>query len=75
MHQQDWGNVEHDPGGIEFNLSHSDWYHLFQNTGFEVLDYLELQAPEDSSEAKFSIPAGWGQKWPSEQVWKLRKKG
>ena len=75
MHQQDWGNVEHDPGGIEFNLSHSDWYHLFQNTGFEVLDYLELQAPEDSSKAKFSIPAGWGQKWPSEQVWKLRKKG
>ena len=74
LHILDWRNVDIDPGGIEFNLTHSDWFSLFNETGFEVLDYLELQAPKVESEDKFSIPASWAKSWPSEQVWKLRKR-
>jgi len=75
MHQQDWRTAEDDPGGIEFNLTHADWLALFRETGFDVLDYLELQAPTTETETKFGTMAEWAQKWPSEQVWKLRKQG
>lgn len=73
MHMLDWRNVEVDPGGMEFNLTHSDWFRLFRETGFEVITYQELQAPSGEQEDKFSIPARWAHRWPSEQVWQLRK--
>lgn len=74
MYMFDWRYVEIDPGGIEFNLTISDWLQLFRQTGFEVVDYHELQAPSDVSEVKFSVPGEWAQRWPSEQVWQLRKR-
>jgi SAM-dependent methyltransferase len=73
LYRADWREVEVDPGGIEFNLPISAWLKLFRETGFEVLDYLELQAPDHFDETKFSSPANWSKQWPSEQVWKLRK--
>jgi ubiquinone/menaquinone biosynthesis C-methylase UbiE len=73
MHILDWREVEVDPGGMEFNLTHSDWFQLFHDTGFEVVNYMELQAPAEESTNRFAIPAAWAKKWPSEQVWFLRK--
>jgi ubiquinone/menaquinone biosynthesis C-methylase UbiE len=73
LYRQDWREVEVDPGGMEFNLPISSWLKLFRETGFEVLDYLELQAPDHVDETQFSSPANWSKQWPSEQVWKLRK--
>lgn len=73
MHRFDWREVEIDPGGVEFNLSIANWMRLFRDTGFEIVDYLELQAPEDATGTAFASPAAWAKKWPSEQVWKLRK--
>ena len=73
LHRQDWRAVEIDPGGIEFNLPMARWLRLFRETGFAVDDYLELLAPADQTEDKFSIPATWAKRWPSEQVWKLTK--
>jgi SAM-dependent methyltransferase len=70
----DWREVEIDPGGVEFNLPISSWFQLFAETGFEILDYLELQAPERCTEDPFSVPAAWAKRFPSEQVWKLRKR-
>jgi ubiquinone/menaquinone biosynthesis C-methylase UbiE len=72
LHSTDWRKVEIDPGGVEFNLTISEWLRLFRNTGFEVLDYHELQAPEGAPD-RFAIPGSWAQHWPSEQVWKLRR--
>jgi ubiquinone/menaquinone biosynthesis C-methylase UbiE len=69
----DWRDVEIDPGGIEFNLTLSAWLQLFRETGFEVINYHELQAPTDVVETQFNIPASWAKNWPSEQVWQLRK--
>ena len=73
MHRIDWTRAEVDPGGVEFNLPIAGWLRLFRETGFEVLDYLELQAPEGVS-ARFNTPAPWARRWPAEQVWKLRKR-
>lgn len=70
LHRLDWRGVEIDPGGVEFNLTISDWLRLFRDTGFEVLDYLELQAPEGAPN-RYAISGSWARHWPSEQVWKL----
>ena len=72
LHRIDWRGVEIDPGGIEFNLTISDWLRLFRDTGFEVVDYLEPQVPSGSPD-RFSTPGNWAQQWPAEQVWKLRR--
>ncbi len=68
----DWTASAEDPGGIEFNLPISGWFHLFRETGFEVLDYLELQAPAGSVD-RYGTPGAWAEAWPAEQVWKLRR--
>ena len=73
MHTQDWREVEVDPGGMEFNLTHAGWLGLFRDIGFQVVDYRELQAPADATEDKFPIPVEWARKWPSEQIWTLAK--
>lgn len=69
----DWRDAEVDPGGIEFTMPTSEWMRLFRRTGFEVLDYHELQAPAEMSERRFFVSGEWARKWPSEQVWQLRK--
>jgi ubiquinone/menaquinone biosynthesis C-methylase UbiE len=74
LYVQDWRDVEIDPGGIEFNLPISGWLRLFRETGFDVLDYLELQAPACTTGTPFAIPAEWAKRWPSEHVWRLRKR-
>lgn len=75
MHVFDWRDAEYDPGGFEFNLPVSEWMALFRTVGFEVEAYLELQAPETASGRMFGIDAEWARRWPSEQIWNLRKAG
>ena len=73
MHRIDWTAVEIDPGGIEFALPVSDWFALFARVGFEVEDYLEPRAPDDAAEDAYFVTSEWARRYPSEQVWKLRK--
>ncbi len=70
----DWRGAVDDPGGIEFNLPISGWFRLFRDTGFEVVDFVEIQAPAPGPEVKFFVTADWAHRYPSEQVWKLRKR-
>jgi SAM-dependent methyltransferase len=74
LHHMDWRDAVEDPGGIEFNLPISQWFRLFRETGFEVLDYIEIQAPAGRLDSPYYMPAEWAQRFPSEQVWKLRKR-
>lgn len=77
MHRFDWRDAVDDPGGIEFNLPVSGWFKLFQRTGFEVVDFTEIQAPEPppgrEDEVAYFATAEWSHRFPSEQVWVLRK--
>ena len=73
MRVLDWTTVDVDPGGIEFCLGHADWYALFRRVGFVVEDYREPRPAEDTADNPFPVPAAWERRWPSEQVWKLRK--
>jgi ubiquinone/menaquinone biosynthesis C-methylase UbiE len=74
MHVFDWSAVEHEPGGVEFNLATSEWMRLFRRTGFEVLDFIEVQAPPEATGTPYTVSAEWSKLHPSEQVWKLRKR-
>ncbi|MEM6482964.1 MAG: class I SAM-dependent methyltransferase [Pseudomonadota bacterium] len=73
MYREDWRDVPIDPGGIEFNLTHSGWMQLFSETGFSVTRYQELFAPEGATDTFHGIPAEWARDYPSEQVWHLQK--
>lgn len=73
LHRLDWSGVEIEPGGIEFNLPISEWLRLFADAGFEVDEFLELQAPDDIADDRYSMTAEWAKRWPSEMAWKLTK--
>lgn len=72
MHRTDWA-VDGDRG-VDFNLPISEWFRLFTSTGFDVLAYHELQAPQGGEEVRFLVPANWAHDYPSEQIWKVRKR-
>jgi SAM-dependent methyltransferase len=78
IYRLDWRDAVDEPGGIEFNLPISGWFRLFRETGFDVVDFIEVQAPEPtpgSEEVRFFASAEWAHRFPSEQVWVLRKRG
>jgi len=75
LHRTDWRQVEHDPGGVDFNLPISEWIRLFHATGLTIVDYAEVRAPADADDDDRSfVSAEWARRWPAEQVWKLVKR-
>lgn len=75
LHRLDWRHVPVDPGGIEFVLPTARWFRLLDDVGFDVVDYREPQAPDPDAGTPFSVPAEWSHRFPSEQVWRVRKRG
>lgn len=72
LHRVDWSEVESDPGGIEFNLPISEWMRLFDHAGFDIDEFLELQAPPDVDD-RYAMTGSWARQWPSEMAWKLTR--
>jgi SAM-dependent methyltransferase len=63
-----------DDGSIEFTLPVGEWLRLFRATGFDVLDLIELRAPADAPTNYSYVTAAWAHRWPSEEIWRLRKR-
>jgi len=74
MNRLDW--TDDDPG-VEFHLGAGDLIRLLRTSGFEILDLVELYAPEGAKDhAEYSyVPAEWARRWPSEEIWRARKRG
>ncbi len=74
MYRFDW--TDDDPG-VEFHLGAGDLLRLLRANGFEILDLVELFAPEGAKDhAEYSyVPAEWARRWPSEEIWRARKRG
>lgn len=74
MYRFDW--TDDDPG-VEFHLGAGDIIRLLRANGFEILDMVELFAPEGATDhAEYSyVPAEWARRWPSEEIWRARKGG
>jgi SAM-dependent methyltransferase len=71
MHRFEWP----DDASVEFHANHGDWVRLLRASGFEIVDLLELQAPESATTGAQYVTAEWARRWPSEEVWIARKHG
>ena len=69
MHRFDWPD-----GSTEFHLGTGDWIRLFRANGFDVEDFVEIQAPAGATTDFDYVTAEWARRWPAEEVWKLRKR-
>ncbi|HEY7589490.1 MAG TPA: methyltransferase domain-containing protein [Candidatus Limnocylindrales bacterium] len=70
LHRLEWKSDR----SVNFHLGYGDWIRLLHRTGFEVEDLIELwPAAEAKSEYKF-VTLDWARRWPSEEVWKARKR-
>ncbi len=74
MRRFDWGD---DDPGVEFHLGAGELIRLLRTSGFEILDLVELFAPEDATDhSEYSyVSAEWARRWPSEEIWRARKRG
>ena len=59
---------------VEFHLPHGEMIRLLRDTGFEIEELTEIQAPEGTTTRHTYITPEWARKWPSEEVWKARKR-
>ena len=74
MHRLDWTDDEVGES-TEFHVSHSELFQILRGAGFEVLDFRELYASENSVDHPYYqyVTAEWARQWPSEEIWRARK--
>jgi SAM-dependent methyltransferase len=72
MHRFEWT----DTTSVEFHLGYGDWIRLLRRCGFDVIDLVELQAPESGAEHQdpTAPERWWARQWPSEEIWRVRKR-
>lgn len=70
----DW--EDGDPG-TEFHLPAGELVGVLRRSGFEIADLIEVYAPADADDHAHydSVPAAWAQRWPAEEIWRVRKAG
>ena len=59
---------------VEFHLSHGDWIRLLGRSGFEIEDLVEIRPGADAETAYPFVTLEWARQWPSEEIWKARKR-
>jgi SAM-dependent methyltransferase len=72
MHRFEWP----DDDAVEFHLGYGDWIGLLVASGFEVLDLVEVRAPESGDDHPYpALPERWwARRWPSEEIWRARRR-
>jgi SAM-dependent methyltransferase len=74
MHRFEWHDRKGVVDAVEFRLGHGDMIRLLRSCGFEIEDLLELQPPPDASvEMDPYVPLEWARRWPSAEIWKVRR--
>ena len=64
-----------DEEGVEWHLPHGELFRLLRGTGFDVVDLVELYAPDDATDHEYYVTfsAAWSRKWPVEEIWVAAK--
>jgi len=72
MHRFVWPPDEE----INFYIPHGEWIRVLTQRGFEVVALHELQAPAEAKDhPRYDfVSAEWARKWPSEDIWRARKR-
>jgi SAM-dependent methyltransferase len=72
MHRFEWP----DDHSVEFHLPHGEWIRLFRANALSVEDLIEIRAPEGGDAGRFDyVTYSWARRWPSEEIWRVRKTG
>lgn len=69
LHRLDWND-----GSTTFNLGYGDWIRVLRAHAFEIEDLIEIQAPPDAVSKFPTVTGDWARRWPSEEIWKVRKR-
>jgi hypothetical protein len=61
---------------VNFYIPHGEWIRILIQHGFEIVALHELQAPADAKDhPRYElVSAEWARKWPSEDIWRARKR-
>lgn len=71
MHRLEWPGEDE---AVEFHLGYGDWIRLLRRYGFEVEDLIEVRPPKGSRTRYEFVTPEWAGRWPSEEIWKARKR-
>ncbi|HYI62410.1 MAG TPA: class I SAM-dependent methyltransferase [Acidimicrobiales bacterium] len=77
LHEVDYPDDE----SIEYHVGHGEMIRLLRASGFEVLDLVEMHAPESAPDSTLlsgdseylHVPAEWAHRWPVEEIWRARR--
>ena len=69
LHRIDWPD-----GSTNFYLPHQEWIRLLRRSGFEIEDLVQLRPAADATTRYPFVTVEWARQWPSEEVWKVRKR-
>jgi SAM-dependent methyltransferase len=70
MHRFEWPGDE----SVEFHLGHGDLIRLLRRCGLEIEDLIELRPEPGATSSHPLATIEWARQWPSEEVWKARKR-
>jgi ubiquinone/menaquinone biosynthesis C-methylase UbiE len=75
MRRLDWSDEGVGPS-TDFQIGPSEMFQLLRKTGFDVVDFRELYAPDDAVDHPWYsfVPAEWAKRWPAEEIWRARKR-
>jgi SAM-dependent methyltransferase len=71
LHRLEWS----DDHSVNFSLGVGRLIRLFRAEGFEIVDCVDVQAPADRTTRFPFVTTAWAHQWPSEEIWRVRKKG
>jgi len=62
--------------GVEGRLPHGELFRMLRRTGFDVLDLVELYAPDDVVDHGYydTFSADWSPRWAAEEIWVAEKR-
>ena len=61
-------------GTIEFHLGFGDWVRHLRRNGFEVEDLVQPRPPKGAVTRWTYVKEDWARRWPSEDIWVVRKR-
>jgi ubiquinone/menaquinone biosynthesis C-methylase UbiE len=60
---------------VEFHLPTGPMIRPLRDSGFEIEDFIEIQAPQNAEETRFEyMTKDWALRWPCEEIWRARKR-
>jgi SAM-dependent methyltransferase len=67
-HRYGWGD------SVNFYLGYGEWIRVLRDNGFDVVDLIEVQAPEGAPDNRHGLAGPeWSRRWPVEEIWRARK--